>query len=57
MTPLLSDEGRERVSRVLDAFTAGFSRLGQVPLREVVEGVWLELGGPVLAAGTCRWWI
>lgn len=51
VTPLLSDEGRERVSRVLDAFTAGFSRLGQVPLREVVEGVWLELGGPVLAAG------
>ena len=29
--------------------SAGLARLGQIPLRDVVEGIWLELGGPALA--------
>jgi len=38
-----------RVARVAAAFGAGLARLGQLPLRDVVEGVWLELGGPAVA--------
>jgi len=42
-------EGQALVARLITAFRAGLARLGQVPLRDVVEGVWLELGGPALA--------
>ncbi len=45
----LTPDGRERLSRATAAFLAGLSRLGQIPLRDVVEGVWLELGGPAVA--------
>lgn len=47
--PGLSAEGRTRLARVTTAFTAGLARLGQLPLRDVVEGVWLEVGGPAVA--------
>ncbi|MEO7387061.1 MAG: 3'-5' exonuclease, partial [Gammaproteobacteria bacterium] len=36
-------------TRLSAALAAGRARLGQIPLRDVVEGVWLELGGPALA--------
>ena len=45
----LTPEGRSGASRVTAAFEAGLARLGQIPLRDVVEGVWLELGGPAIA--------
>ena len=45
----LTPDGRARLSRVSVAFQAGLSRLGQIPLRDVVEGIWLELGGPAVA--------
>ncbi|MBL8202465.1 MAG: UvrD-helicase domain-containing protein [Chromatiales bacterium] len=45
----LSADGRERTGRLVAAFDAGLARLGQLPLRDVVEGIWLELGGPGLA--------
>ncbi len=45
----LTPDGQLRVARVALAFTAGLERLGQLPLRDVVEGVWLELGGPAVA--------
>ncbi len=45
----LTPEGRAGASRVTGAFEAGLARLGQIPLRDVVEGVWLELGGPATA--------
>jgi len=45
----LTREGHVRVARVAAAFGAGLARLGQLPLRDVVEGVWLELGGPAVA--------
>ncbi len=42
-------DARTRLFRVTEAFGAGLARLGQIPLRDVVEGVWLELGGPAVA--------
>ncbi len=45
----LSADGRTRVLRVAAAFALGRGRLGRLPLRDVVEGVWLELGGPAFA--------
>lgn len=45
----LSADGRQRLSRVITAFSAGLDRLGRIPLRDVVEGVWLALGGPAVA--------
>ncbi len=45
----LTADGQARLGRVSAAFRAGLSRLGQIPLRDVVEGVWLELGGPAVA--------
>ncbi|MEZ5566384.1 MAG: UvrD-helicase domain-containing protein [Gammaproteobacteria bacterium] len=49
VTVRLSADGQQRLSRVVTAFSAGFVRLGQIPLRDVVEGIWLELGGPAVA--------
>ena len=45
----LTPEGRAGASRVAAAFDAGLARVGQIPLRDVVEGIWLELGGPAIA--------
>ncbi len=45
----LTADGRARLARVTAAFRSGLGRLGQIPLRDVVEGVWLEVGGPVAA--------
>lgn len=45
----LSPDGRARVRRLATAFTRASTRLGQVPLRDVVEGLWIELGGPAVA--------
>jgi len=45
----LTADGRARLGRVSAAFRLGLSRLGQIALRDVVEGVWLELGGPAVA--------
>jgi ATP-dependent helicase/nuclease subunit A len=45
----LTPDGQSRVARLSSAFAAGLARLGQLPLRDVVEGVWTELGGPAVA--------
>lgn len=45
----LSADGGCRVRRLATAFTRASARLGQIPLRDVVEGLWIELGGPALA--------
>jgi len=45
----LTPDGHVRVARLSAAFAAGLARLGQLPLRDVVEGVWTELGGPAVA--------
>ncbi len=45
----LSADGRARTTRIAVVFERGMARLGQIPLRDVVEGIWLELGGPALA--------
>ncbi len=42
----LTAGGQARVERVLSVLTPVFSRRGSLPLRDVVEGVWVELGGP-----------
>jgi ATP-dependent exoDNAse (exonuclease V) beta subunit len=45
----LSADGRARAGRLGAVFESGLARLGQIPLRDVVEGIWVELGGPALA--------
>lgn len=45
----LSDDGRMRVERLATAFSRARARLGQIPLRDVIEGLWVELGGPTVA--------
>lgn len=45
----LSADGQARTARLAGAFARGLARLGQIPLRDLVEGIWLELGGPSLA--------
>lgn len=45
----LGADGESRLRRCLAALAAGRARRGQIPLRDVVEGVWTELGGPALA--------
>lgn len=45
----LSVDGQVRTTRLVAAFASGLARLGQIPLRDIVEGIWLELGGPALA--------
>lgn len=46
---LLSADGGQALARLAPAFAAGLERLGRLPLRDVVEGVWMELGGPLVA--------
>ena len=47
--PMLSADGEARVRRLTAAMDLAISRLGAVPLRSVVEGLWNELGGPAVA--------
>ena len=42
----LSDDGRQRLERCLPILEAAVSRKGRLPLRRLVEGAWLSLGGP-----------
>ncbi|MCP4090503.1 MAG: UvrD-helicase domain-containing protein [Gammaproteobacteria bacterium] len=42
----LSADGKQRLQRVVNVLTPVFARRGSLPLRDVVEGVWVELGGP-----------
>jgi ATP-dependent helicase/nuclease subunit A len=45
----LSADGRIRVGRLAAAFDRARARVGQIPLRDVIEGLWVELGGPAVA--------
>jgi ATP-dependent helicase/nuclease subunit A len=47
----LSADGQQRLSRVVNVLAPVFARRGSLPLRDVVEGVWLELGGPAFLSG------
>ncbi|MEJ2201212.1 MAG: 3'-5' exonuclease, partial [Desulfuromonadaceae bacterium] len=42
----LSGDGRARAERLWQVMQAGRMRRGTLPLRRLVEGVWLALGGP-----------
>jgi ATP-dependent exoDNAse (exonuclease V) beta subunit len=42
----LSADGRQRVQRVVAILQPVLSSRGSLALRDIVEGVWLELGGP-----------
>jgi ATP-dependent helicase/nuclease subunit A len=42
----LSDDGRKRLARCVPLLRAGSDRRGSMPLRDLVESVWLQLGGP-----------
>jgi ATP-dependent helicase/nuclease subunit A len=42
----LSDDGRQRVSRLAAVLAPALDERGRRPLRRVVEGAWLALGGP-----------
>ncbi|MFO7764981.1 MAG: UvrD-helicase domain-containing protein [Pelovirga sp.] len=43
----VSDDGRRRIERVRPILQRGMAARGQRPLRDLVEGCWLALGGPV----------
>ena len=43
----LSADGRRRIDRVRPIIQRGISARGQRPLRDLVEGCWFALGGPV----------
>ena len=42
----LSPAGRQRLERIIPALGAALAERGRRPLRRVVEGAWLALGGP-----------
>lgn len=42
----LSEDGRRRLATFKDKMTGAMVIRGRVPLRELLEGVWIELGGP-----------
>ena len=42
----LSDDGRARVARLCDVLAPALAERGRRPLRRVVGGAWLALGGP-----------
>lgn len=42
----LSDDGRERIERILPVMEQAIASRGREPLREWVETTWLRLGGP-----------
>jgi len=43
----LSDDGRHRLVRVWPILQRGLKARSQLPLRDLVEGCWVALGGPV----------
>jgi ATP-dependent exoDNAse (exonuclease V) beta subunit len=43
----LSDDGRRRLERVWPVLQRGIKARSQLPLRDLVEGCWVALGGPV----------
>ncbi len=45
----LSEDGRQRLSRVARAFASALSAWGRANVREVLEGLWIRLGGPACA--------
>ncbi|MGI9292207.1 MAG: UvrD-helicase domain-containing protein, partial [Gammaproteobacteria bacterium] len=52
----LSADGRTRVQRLIDVLKPVFSQRGALPLRDIVEGVWVQLGGPAFLSvqdGAC----
>ena len=42
----LSVDGQHRLSRIWPVIQAGLKRYGSLPLRQLVEGCWLAIGGP-----------
>ncbi|GMR08434.1 MAG: UvrD-helicase domain-containing protein [Gammaproteobacteria bacterium] len=48
----LSEEGRNRVGHVRDAFQNALDNKGRVNLRRWVEGLWISLGGPACVNAT-----
>ena len=46
ITARLSDDGAERLGRVLTALAAPLAQRGRLSLRQNVEAAWLSLGGP-----------
>ncbi len=48
---LLSDEGRQRLARLWPLVRAAMDDLCSKPLGDVVQGLWLALGGPAAAGG------
>jgi ATP-dependent exoDNAse (exonuclease V) beta subunit len=47
----LSGDGVARMCRVRDVFATALARRGRRPLRRLVEGAWLALGGPAAVRG------
>ncbi len=45
----LSSDGQRRLQRCRVVLARAWKRRGRVPLRDLVEGAWLELGGPATA--------
>ena len=44
----LSTDGRSRAVALQEIFSAALARVGRVPLRDLVEQLWLALGGPAI---------
>ena len=42
----LTADGQKRLDRCRGIFAAALERFGTVPLRDLIESVWLQLGGP-----------
>lgn len=42
----LSKSGQQRVHRLMEVIQPVYERRGALPLRDVIEGVWTQLGGP-----------
>ncbi len=50
----LSARGQQAVARVLPAIANAVEQRGRMPLRALVESLWISLGGPAAMAGTDR---
>ncbi len=46
MFDVVSEEGRQRIARVLPVLQSAMALRGRLPLRQLVESAWLSLGGP-----------
>jgi len=42
----LTPDGQERLDRCLPIFAAALEQFGSMPLRDLIESAWLQLGGP-----------